>query len=56
MEIFLVVIFILLCQVVALALCVMAARREVPPDSEVPPDKYLDDVPDAVKKAWEAIK
>ena len=48
--------FVLLCLLVALALCVMAARKEVPPDSEVPPDQYLDDVGEATGKLWNSIK
>ena len=56
MEIFLVIIFVVLCLCMALTLWVMATREDLPPDSTVMPDEYLDDVPTAVKKAWEAIK
>lgn len=56
MEIFLVIAFVVLCLFVALALYVMATRKELPPDSEVMPGEYLDDVSDATRKAWEAIK
>lgn len=48
--------FVLLCLLVAFSLCVMAARKEVPPDSAVMPDQYLDDVGEATGKLWNSIK
>lgn len=56
MEIFLVMGFLVVCFFIALALYVMATRIDLPPDSELMFDKYLDDVPESVKAAWESIK
>ena len=56
MEIFLVIIFVVLCLCVALTLWVMVWREDLPPDSEVPPDQYLDDVGEATRKLWNSIK
>lgn len=56
MEIFLVIIFLVLCLCVALTLWVMAWREDLPPDSAVMPDEYLDDVGEATRKLWNSIK